>query len=52
MLADECFSHMDRQNAMTALGLILDECGAWGAGMIITSLHAMEEAEINKRIKL
>ena len=52
LLADECFSHMDRRNALTALGLILDECGGRGAGMIITSLHAMEEADIDERIKL
>jgi ABC-type lipoprotein export system ATPase subunit len=52
LLADECFSHMDRQNALTALGLIQEECGAGGAGMIITSLHAMEEADIDERIKL
>jgi putative ABC transport system ATP-binding protein len=39
LLADECFSHMDRQVSMTALDLIQEECRRQGAGMIMTSLN-------------
>lgn len=39
LLADECFSHMDRQNSLTAYQLIREECDARNAGLILTSLN-------------
>ena len=39
LLADECFSHMDPDNSQTAFQLILEECEARGAGLILTSLN-------------
>jgi len=52
LLADECFSHMDRKNSMTAFGLIREECQVRNAGLILTSLNSMEEADIDIRMKL
>ena len=52
LLADECFSHMDRENSLIALELIREECEQQHAGLILTSLNAMEEAVIDKRWKL
>ena len=52
LLADECFSHMDRTNSMTAFDLICEECESRGAGLILTSLNAMEEADIDMRLNL
>ena len=39
LLADECFSHMDRDNSLTAYQLIRSECEARNAGLILTSLN-------------
>ncbi len=39
LLADECFSHMDRENSLTAYQLIREECNARNAGLILTSLN-------------
>ncbi|MEA3462965.1 MAG: ATP-binding cassette domain-containing protein, partial [Bacteroidota bacterium] len=39
LLADECFSHMDRDNSLTAYQLIRAECEARSAGLILTSLN-------------
>lgn len=39
LLADECFSHMDRDNSLSAYQLIREECRARGAGLILTSLN-------------
>ncbi len=39
LLADECFSHMDRENSLTAYQLIREECDARNAGLILTSLN-------------
>lgn len=39
LLADECFSHMDRDNSLTAYQLIRAECEARNAGLILTSLN-------------
>lgn len=39
LLADECFSHMDHENSLTAFNLILEECRARDAGLILTSLN-------------
>ncbi len=38
LLADECFSHMDHENSLTAYHLIREECEARKAGLILTSL--------------
>lgn len=38
MFADECFSHLDKQNSAVAMALIREECAARGAGLILTSL--------------
>lgn len=38
LLADECFSHIDKQNSAVAMELIREECRAEGAGLILTSL--------------
>ncbi len=39
LLADECFSHMDHENRLTAYDLIREECEARKAGLILTSLN-------------
>lgn len=39
LLADECFSHMDRDNSLTAYQLIREECETRNAGLILTSLN-------------
>ena len=39
LLADECFSHMDYENSLTAYQLIREECEAREAGLILTSLN-------------
>ena len=39
LLADECFSHMDHENSLTAYQLIREECEAREAGLILTSLN-------------
>jgi len=39
LLADECFSHMDRDNSLTAYQLIREECKTRNAGLILTSLN-------------
>jgi ABC-type lipoprotein export system ATPase subunit len=38
LFADECFSHIDKQNSAVAMELIRQECRAAGAGLILTSL--------------
>jgi putative ABC transport system ATP-binding protein len=38
LFADECFSHIDKQNSAVALQLIREECDAQNAGLILTSL--------------
>ena len=52
LLADECFSHMDRENSATAYKLISVECGKQGAGLILTSLNGQEENDIKERMEL
>jgi len=39
LLADECFSHMDLDNRLSAYQLIREECEARGAGLVLTSLN-------------
>jgi putative ABC transport system ATP-binding protein len=52
LLADECFSHMDRENSLTAYQLIKEECRARDAGLILTSLNetAFSQADIRLRL--
>lgn len=52
LLADECFSHMDRENSLTAYQLIRQECEARQAGMILTSLNKADLPNTQARLKL
>lgn len=50
LLADECFSHIDRNNSIIAFGLINEECEKQGAGLILTSLNGTDEFDIKHRL--
>lgn len=52
LLADECFSHMDRANSLTAYQLIRQECEARSAGLILTSLNETDLPNTHTRLKL
>lgn len=52
LLADECFSHMDLENSLTAYHLIRDECKSRDAGIILTSLNKTELPNAHLRLKL
>ena len=52
LLADECFSHIDRENSINAYNLILEECKSQNAGLILTSLNGTEVMKADMRIKL
>jgi len=52
LLADECFSHMDRENSRIAYQLIQKECEAQGAGCILTSLNENGHLNVQNRMKL
>ncbi len=52
LLADECFSHMDRENSLTAYHLIREECDAREAGLILTSLNETGLPNIDHSLKL
>lgn len=52
LLADECFSHMDRENSQTAYELIREECRAREAGLILTSLNETGLPNIDHSLKL
>jgi putative ABC transport system ATP-binding protein len=52
LLADECFSHMDRANSLTAFQLIHEECEARDAGLILTSLNGTDFPKTDTRLKL
>ena len=52
LLADECFSHMDRENSLTAYQLIREECEAREAGLILTSLNETGLPNIDHSLKL
>jgi putative ABC transport system ATP-binding protein len=49
LLADECFSHMDRENRALAFGIIQQECKAQGAGLILTALNDPGHLETDER---
>jgi putative ABC transport system ATP-binding protein len=51
LLADECFSHIDRKNSETAMELISAECQSRGAGLILTSLgNNIQDVDISMRL--
>lgn len=52
LLADECFSHMDRENSRLAYRLIQKECEAQGAGFILTSLNEGGAFQVENRLRL
>jgi putative ABC transport system ATP-binding protein len=52
LLADECFSHMDRKNSLKAFELVRKECEQRDAGLILTSLDNMEEVGFDRRFSL
>lgn len=52
LLADECFSHMDRENSLRAYGLISKECRSQGAGLLLTSLISMQEIQTDHALIL
>ena len=51
LLADECFSHIDSRHSEMALELILSECKANNAGLILTSLGS-QNMKLDQRVKL
>ena len=51
LFADECFSHIDKENSRVAMQVIEEECDRQGAGMILTSLGNNIEA-FHKKIRL
>ena len=52
LLADECFSHMDRENSERAFHLIGDECERQDAGLILTSLNKSDGIILDRRLIL
>ncbi len=52
LLADECFSHIDRKNSQTAFHLIDEQCKKKGAGFILTTLNNMENLKLDHSINL
>ncbi len=52
LLADECFSHMDKENSKVAYELILEQCKERNAGLILSSLNSNEDLTTGKRLIL
>jgi ABC-type lipoprotein export system ATPase subunit len=52
LLADECFSHMDKENTLKAYDLIQKECRERNAGLVLTSLNETDLPGIDTRLKL
>ena len=52
LLADECFSHIDRENSLKAYQVIREECDSQGAGLILTSLNGTESFDAHVRMHL
>ena len=52
LLADECFSHVDRENSQTAFRLIREECQARNAGLILTSLNKTDLPDPDLSLRL
>jgi len=52
LLADECFSHLDKENSLTAYQLLREECEVRQAGLILTSLNKSDLADADVSLKL
>ena len=52
LLADECFSHIDRENSLVAYQLISRECDLQKAGLLLTSLHEPELMDADEIFRL
>lgn len=52
LLADECFSHMDKENTFKAYELIQHECEVRNAGLVLTSLNETNLPGIDVSLKL
>jgi len=52
LLADECFSHMDKENTLKAYALIQHECEIRKAGLVLTSLNETDLPGIDVSLKL
>lgn len=52
LLADESFSHLDKENSLTAFHLMREECEARNAGLILTSLNKTDLADADVSLKL
>jgi len=52
LLADECFSHMDRENSHIAFKVIQEECKVRNAGMILSSLNSNGEIDTDKKLMI
>ena len=52
LLADECFSHVDRENSQRAFQLIREECEARNAGLILTSLNKTDLPDPDLSLRL
>ncbi len=52
LLADECFSHMDKENTLKAYQLMQQECKDRNAGLVLTSLNETDLSGIDVSLKL
>jgi len=52
LLADECFSHMDKNNTLKAYQLIRQECEERRAGLVLTSLNETDLPNIDVKLNL
>jgi putative ABC transport system ATP-binding protein len=52
LLADECFSHMDKENTLKAYHLIRQECAERNAGLVLTSLNETALPNIDVKLHL
>ena len=52
LLADECFSHIDRENTSRSYEVIAEHCKEQGAGMILTSLNSSDLFNMDERLRL
>ena len=52
LLADECFSHIDKDNVEKAYALIREECQTRNAGLILTSLNHSDALTTDIRLTL
>lgn len=52
LLADESFSHMDKENTLKAYQLIRQECRERNAGLVLTSLNETDLPDIDVSLRL